>query len=433
MLVENEIDTAGYGEFLLRRTLAPETQVPFYVRWVKRFQGTALPADAYDFDTRLAAFLDRMAERGCFADWQLEQAGKAIRLYYLNFLKAGERVEPQVPLVVLDADGLARREPVLAAMKAYLRLKHYSYRTEQTYLDWVDRFFRYLGSRVAEGQDAEAHRVTAAGVRDYLSYLANIRGVAASTQNQAFNALLLLGREVLRIEMEDLNTGVRARTGTHLPVVLTVEEVRALLGKLKGTLRLMAELIYGGGLRVMECCRLRVHDLDFDNHIVFVRSGKGDKDRSTLLAERVKPELRAHLERVREIHRADLAAGAGAVWLPYALDRKYPNAAREWGWQYVFPSPTLSTDPRSGVVRRHHLTDGAIQAAVKRAVRAAGIEKRASVHTLRHSFATHLLLQGVDIRQVQDYLGHADVQTTMIYTHVVKGLRAPACSPLDRI
>jgi integron integrase len=193
----------------------------------------------------------------------------------------------------------------------------------------------------------------------------------------------------------------------------------------------MAKTLYGGGLRVMECCRLRVKDLDFDNSLIFVRARKGDKDRSTLMAESVKTDLRAHLKRVQELHSKDLAAGAGEVWLPGALAIKYPKAPREWGWQYVFPSKQLSVDPRSGKVRRHHVSDMVLQMAVRKAVQAAQIVKPASIHTLRHSFATHLLLNGVDIRQIQEYLGHQNVENTMIYTHVVKDLRHPVTSPLD--
>jgi integron integrase len=225
----------------------------------------------------------------------------------------------------------------------------------------------------------------------------------------------------------------RAKRGERLPVVLSVPETAALLGTMQGTPRLMAGLIYGGGLRVSECCQLRVKDVDFDQGLVFVRSGKGDNDRSTLLAEVGREELRAHLRKSEAQHQADRQAGLAGVWMPDALDRKYPNAGRELGWFWVFPSQTLSVDPRAGVVRRHHVSDSVIQKAVKVAAQAARIHKPVSVHTLRHCFATHLLLNGVDIRQIQEYLGHANVETTMIYTHVVKDLRNPARSPLDMI
>ena len=246
-------------------------------------------------------------------------------------------------------------------------------------------------------------------------------------------ALLFLCREVLGVSVDDLALTPKAKRGLHLPVVLSVPETAALLDCLHGIPRLMARLIYGGGLRVSECCELRVKDLDFEQGLVFVRSGKGDKDRSTLLAEAGSEELHAHLRSAETLHRSDRVSGLAGVWLPHALDRKYPSSGQELGWFWVFPSHTLSTDPRAGVVRRHHISDSVIQKAVKAAATRAKIHKPVSVHTLRHSFATHLLLGGVDIRQIQEYLGHANVETTMIYTHVVKELRSPARSPLDAL
>ena len=236
---------------------------------------------------------------------------------------------------------------------------------------------------------------------------------------------------MLGVEIENLSSTVRAKRGTRLPVVLSIPETAGLLGAMHGTTWLIAALIYGGGLRVSECCQLRVKDIDFDQGLVFVRSGKGDKDRSTLLAELGRGALQAQLQRSEVLYRADRGSGLAGVWVPDALERKYPNAGRELGWFWVFPSRTLSTDPRAGIVRRHHLSDSVIQKAVKAAARKVKIHKPVSVHTLRHSFATHLLLNGVDIRQIQELLGHANVETTMIYTHVVKELRNPARSPLD--
>ena len=270
-------------------------------------------------------------------------------------------------------------------------------------------------------------------VRDYLTHLAVRQRVSASAQNQAFCAILFLCREVLGLDVEGLSRSVKAKRGEHLPVVLSMPETAALLEAMRGTVRLMAGLIYGGGLRVSECCQLRVKDIDFAQGLVFVRGGKGGKDRSTLLAEAGREELRAHLQQSQALHHADRASGLAGVWMPEALDRKYPDAGRELGWFWVFPSHTLSTDPRAGVVRRHHISDSVIQKAVKAAAREARIHKPVSVHTLRHSFATHLLLNGVDIRQIQEYLGHANVETTMVYTHVVKDLRNPATSPLDML
>jgi integron integrase len=327
----------------------------------------------------------------------------------------------------VDEHGRTRPLPALEQLRLRIRTRHYSYRTEVSYVDWVRRFLAYLGERNGGADPC----VDSASVRDYLTHLAVRRRVSASTQNQAMCALLFLCREVLGVNLEDLSLTGKAKRGIHLPVVLSVPETIALLAAMRGTPGLMAALIYGGGLRVSECCELRVKDLDFDQGLVFVRAGKGNKDRSTLLAEAGRDELRTHLRSSETLYRTDRAAGLAGVWLPDALDRKYPNAGREQGWFWVFPSRTLSTDPRAGVVRRHHMSDSVIQKAVKAAALDAKIHKPVSVHTLRHCFATHLLLNGVDIRQIQEYLGHANVETTMIYTHVVKELRSPVRSPLD--
>ena len=327
----------------------------------------------------------------------------------------------------MDEQGRTNPLAALEQLRLRIRTRHYSYRTECSYVDWARRFLAY----VAEQQGVPHPRVESGSVQDYLTHLAVRQRVSASTQNQALCAILFLCREVLGVNVEGLSLTARAKRGTHLPVVLSMPETAALLAAMRGTTWLMAALIYGGGLRVSGCCELRVKDIDFDQGLVFVRSGKGDKDRSTLLAEEGRKELRAQLRRSEALHRADRESGLAGVWLPDALDRKYPNAGRELGWFWVFPSQTLSTDPRAGVVRRHHLSDSVIQKAVKAAALKAKIHKPVSVHTLRHCFATHLLLNGVDIRQIQEYLGHANVETTMVYTHVVKELRNPARSPLD--
>jgi len=256
--------------------------------------------------------------------------------------------------------------------------------------------------------------------------------VAAATQNQAKSALLFLYREVLETELPWLDNVERARTPKRLPVVLTREEVQGVLGRLTGTHWLIASLLYGAGLRIMEGLRLRVKDVEFSRREILVRDGKGFKDRVTMLPAALAAPLAEHLERVKALHGRDLAAGRGAVYLPYALERKYPGAARDWAWQYVFPSANLSADPRTGIERRHHLQDQAVQRAMRQAVRDAGVNKPATPHTLRHSFATHLLEGGYDIRTVQELLGHADVSTTMIYTHVLNKGGRGVTSPLDR-
>lgn len=270
-----------------------------------------------------------------------------------------------------------------------------------------------------------------AEISQFLSHLAVEGKVAAATQNQAFSALLFLYRTVLGQEVGRVEDVARAKTPVRLPVVFTREEVRAVLAHLEGTAGLMANLLYGAGLRLMECVRLRVKDLDFDYHQILVRDGKGGKDRATMLPQTIVEPLKRHLESVKALHEHDLKEGFGEVYLPFALERKYPNARKQWGWQYVFPSQKRSLDPRSGKVRRHHLDEKVLQRAVAKAVRAAGLTKPASCHTFRHSFATHLLEAGYDIRTVQELLGHKDVSTTMIYTHVLQQGGRGVRSPLD--
>jgi integron integrase len=313
---------------------------------------------------------------------------------------------------------------LLDQVRQVARTKHLSLRTERAYAQWVYRFVVHHGKR-------HPRELGAREIQAFLTWLAVERNVAASTQNQALCALPFLYRDVLRIELPRIGEAVRARRSRRVPTVLTREEVRAVMAHLDGVHALVAGLLYGGGLRLLEGLRLRVKDIDFHRRAVTVRQGKGDKDRTTMLPERLREPLMAHLEKVRALHHRDLAAGLGAVSLPHALARKKPGADREWGWQYVFPSGRLSTDPRSGRRGRHHLSESSIQKAVTGAVRRAGIAKPAGCHTLRHSFATHLLEDGYDIRTVQELLGHADVRTTMIYTHVLNRGGRAVRSPLD--
>lgn len=270
-------------------------------------------------------------------------------------------------------------------------------------------------------------------VERFLSHLASVENVAASTQRQALNALVFLYRDVLLIPLDQSIAPVRAKRKRHPPAVLTEQELQRVFSHLKGTHLLMARLIYGSGLRLMECIRLRIQDLDFGQGKVFVRGGKGGKDRVTFLPGMLQEELHQHIERIKELHRKDLAEGFGEVYLPHSLAKKYRNAAWETSWQYVFPSKIRSVDPRSGKERRHHVLESGLQKAVKAAVNRAGIDKRATVHTLRHSFATHMLESGTNIRVLQDLLGHADVKTTEIYTHVMRKSIDGSKSPLDRL
>jgi integron integrase len=316
-----------------------------------------------------------------------------------------------------------REEPkLLDQVRDLIRLKHYSIRTEQAYLGWIRRFILFHHKR-------HPKEMGKTEIEAFLTYLAVQENVAASTQNQAMNAILFLYRHLLKQDLGWLEDVTRAKRPARLPVVLTVPEVQAVLARLDGQHWVMASLLYGSGLRLMECLRLRVKDLELTRRELIVRDGKGSKDRITLLPDKLIQPLQTQLERVKALHQQDLQQGFGAVYLPYALERKYPNANREWAWQYVFPADKRSIDPRSGVERRHHVGETALQQAVRNAVRQSGIDKPASCHTLRHSFATHLLANGYDIRTVQELLGHKDVRTTMIYTHVLnrggKGVRSP--------
>lgn len=314
---------------------------------------------------------------------------------------------------------------LLDRMRAEIRLRHYSIRTEESYVDWARRFILYHNKRHPREMGAEE-------VRDFLSYLAVERNVSASTQNQAKSALLFLYREVLEIELPWLDEVIAAKASKRLPVVLTPTEIRRLLASTSGTMGLVVSLLYGTGMRLLEGLRLRVKDVEFERREIIVREGKGGKDRATVLPENLILPLKAHLERVKALHERDLAAGFGDVYLPDALARKYPKAGKTWGWQFVFPSAVRSIDPRSGIERRHHIYEASVQRAVREAAKLAEIAKPVTPHVLRHSFATHLLQAGYDIRTVQELLGHKDVQTTMIYTHVLNKGGKGVVSPLDR-
>ena len=315
---------------------------------------------------------------------------------------------------------------LLDQLRQALRVRHYALRTEQSYVDWARRFIRYHGLR-------HPREMGAAEVAGFLSHLASERGCSASTQNQAKSALLFLYKEALGIDLPWLDEVVSARTRRRLPVVLTPREARELLQHTSGTAGLVIALLYGTGLRLLEGLRLRVKDVEFERRELLVRSGKGGKDRVTVLPENLIAPLQQQMAHARALHQADLAAGAGNVWMPDALALKFPRAASAWGWQWVFPAASLSVDPRTGVRRRHHLQEQSVQRAVASAARAAGITKPCTPHVLRHSFATHLLQSGYDIRTVQELLGHADVKTTMIYTHVLNRGGRAVRSPLDVI
>ncbi len=315
---------------------------------------------------------------------------------------------------------------LLDQVRDIMRLKHYAFRTECTYISWIKRFILFHDKKhPKEMEESEAEA--------FLTWLAVEKNVSKSTQNQAFNALIFLYREVLKQPLDGRINAVRSSKKQRLPIVMSKEETQLVLSGMSGTTQLMAKLLYGSGLRLMECIRLRIKDIDFEINEIRVHSGKGDKDRLVPLPESIKPALKTHLERVKLIHKNDLSKGYDEVYLPHALDRKYPNAGKEWTWQYVFPSTKLSRDPRKNIIRRHHMDPSSLDRAIKRAVKLANITKQISSHTFRHSFATHLLQTGTDIRTIQSLLGHNDVSTTMIYTHVLRQGGQGVKSPLDSL
>jgi integron integrase len=352
-------------------------------------------------------------------DWQVKQADTALRLYDYFLSKnitptGGETFSHE------ETWGLLEEK-----MRDALRLRHRSLSTEKTYLIWLRSFRAFVGEK-------QPHRLEGRDLQDFLSHLAVEKKVSSSTQNQALNAIVFLYRHVLDKNIDQELSAVRAKQRRHLPVVLIDREIQSIFDQLSGTLKLMAMLIYGGGLRLQECLQLRVKDIDIEQNILIVRSGKGDKDRRTVLPEALKDDLIKHLSEIRSVYDQDRSEGTAGVWLPGALEKKYPNAGKEWGWFWLFPSKSLSIDPRSNIVRRHHVHPALLQKAFKVAVGKAGITKQASVHTLRHSFATHLLETGYDIRTIQELLGHHNLQTTMIYTHVAKKNILGVRSPLDK-
>jgi integron integrase len=411
----------------------------FYAGWVEEFinyqPGVRLKERSAQEIEQFLGFVQYQAGK---SEWQARQAAHALRILYEEFLphyrplQSPERA-PQgggcgFRDQVLPGEAERRQGPILTRLKEQFRLRHYSYKTETSYLEWVRRFLAFHGYADPADLDAEA------ATREYLEYLAGVRYVSANTQNQALNALVFLFKHALQLPLGDLGKFERAKRPRRLPEVLTRKEAQALLEKMEGTPKLMASLMYGSGLRLAECLGLRVKDVDLERRQVLVRDGKGQKDRITILPDHILAPLRNHLLQVKQEHQRDLEGGQGEVYIWPALARKYPRAAWDWGWQFVFPAPGFSRDPCTGAVRRHHVHESLIQKAVQKAVCEAGIIRPASCHTLRHSFATHLLESGADIRTVQELLGHAHVETTMIYTHVLNrpGV-APVKSPLDDI
>ncbi len=407
----------AYKDYLLARRMTTPKAVDFYLHWVRQFYrysqkdiGETVSSEEID------AYLKNLSRK--HEKWQVDQAAQAIKLY--QFFETRNKTASS-----RHASGAnAQWRAVADDMRNMLRLMHRSVHTERVYMDWVRRFYRFLDGK-------SPHSLGSSHVKDFMTCLAVEHKVSASTQNQAFNAILFLFRHTLDKDIEDISGAVRAKRTRRLPVVLTKAEINRLFQKMQGTNLLMARTIYGCGLRLAECVRLRVKDIDFEREAVTVRAGKGDKDRETVLPTSLKRDLRKHLEEMKRIHQSDRETNTPGVKMPGALARKYPNAGKEWPWFWVFPSFKKSVDPKTGRVRRHHVHPSNLQKALKSAGKCAEIPKRITVHTLRHSFATHMLENGYDIRTIQDLLGHSDLRTTMIYTHVVSKNRHGVVSPLD--
>lgn len=410
-------------DFLKKEGNIADKYIPYYCGWLQKCSDQALKAVSSLNSKDADEYIESLIQDGAREPWQIQQAGKALRLFVHSYMGK------HIPRPVFAHASENPEQPwagIIQTMRVAIQRRHYAYRTERTYLEWVRRFARHL-------KFPDPNEVDKSHIEAYLTYLAVERKVTASTQNQAFNSLLFLFREVFKTEVGDIRNTLRAKKSQRLPVVLSQAEVQRLLNNLKPPYRLMGQLLYGCGLRLRECLRLRIKDIDFERTTIIVRAGKGNKDRLVPLPTGIVADLKTAIDKARGIHKEDLGAGFAGVSMPPALARKYPQAPKEFKWQYCFPAAYLATDPRSQTIRRHHMTSSSLQKQIKKAVENAGIMKRATCHTLRHSFATHLLEDGTDIRTIQELLGHSDVHTTMIYTHVAQKNKAGIVSPLDRL
>ena len=407
-----------FSEYLIEKCNVKEGYIKYYLFWVNEFV-TYCNENNVDLNAKhVKDFIVVLGSKK--EDWQVTQANESLR-YYFYYQSIKNRTNCN-DFIVKSEDW----NKLEAETKTVLRLKHLSYSTEKVYLGWLRKFKAYLNGK-AVGD------INPNDIRAYLSSLAVERNISASSQNQCFNALLFVFKNVLHKELGDLSETVRAKKGVRIPVVMTVKECMLVIDNLEGIYKLMAKIIYGGGLRLSECIRLRIQDIDFERQVLTIRGGKGNKDRETLLSESIIPNLHEHIANIRHIYDGDRKNNIEGVNLPDRLDKKYINAGREWRWFWLFPSKNLSVDPRLSVVRRHHVQPITLQKQVKKAIDKSGIVKKASIHTFRHSFATHLLEAGYDIRTIQELLGHANVQTTMIYTHIAKRNKLGVRSPLDMV
>jgi len=393
--------------------------LPYYLNWVTKFHDFCdIKPETPITSENIDRYLNKLSS--IYEPWQIQQASDALSLY--RICQRGK----STPLVQNTDEPDSQWKHVADEMVRMMRLRHLSIRTEKTYMGWIRSYYRFLKGKPPQ-------KLNQTDLKDFLTHLAADRKVSASTQNQAFSSILFLYRHILSIDISDLNDVLRAKQSKKLPVVLTQPEIASLFQYMDGINLLMARIVYGGGLRLQEFLNLRIKDVDFRRHRLIVRAGKGDKDRETLLATQIKEDLSNHIRKAWVLYNEDQKNKVPGVYLPHALERKYPNAGKEWQWQWVFASQKLSVDPRSKTVRRHHLHPSNLQRAIKRATKQGSISKRITVHTLRHSFATHLLESGYDIRTVQELLGHASVKTTMVYTHLSQKNLMGVKSPLDAI
>ncbi len=408
-----------FEKYLLGNTHVNSKYIPYYLKWISecyRFNDTQIEQKVTVHQKQqFLAYLAKMHE-----DWQVKQADYALRLY--NYFLSRIHKETSTSSSDFDKEWSSLEEENVKA----LRLRHRSIRTEKTYIGWLRQFKGFVGAK-------QPQELSGDDIRNFLSYQAVEKKVSASTQSQALNAIIFFYRHVLNKNIEDVIDAVRAYPSRRLPVALTMQEVEKVFDRMSGIHRLMAMFTYGCGLRVTECLSLRIKDVDIEGGVVIVREGKGDKDRRTVLPDRLKDDLIKYIESVRLLFEKDRKQDLNGVYLPGALEKKYPNAGKEWGWFWLFPSQSLSIDPRTLVVRRHHMHPASLQRAFKDAVQQIGIAKPVSVHTLRHSFATHLLENGYDVRTIQELLGHKNLQTTMIYTHVATKNILGVRSPLDKM
>ena len=430
--------------------------IPWYIRRARFFLSKAKNTRLSELtDERVIQYLEFISHDKIMDDWQVNQAVDAVcflvrDIFHLQWsskvdwqsfkrdenyssvhhakfvdkLDVPELVEQRV--AQFDQELLDAYGEVLTKIVRTLRVRNYSARTEEVYLMWARRFLLFYGNAGAGG-------ITDQTARNFLEHLALVRQVAPNTQKQALNALAFFFRFGLEREMGNISNFIKAKSAQRLPVVLSKKEVQLVFSKLSGLHYLMTGLLYGSGLRLMECIRMRVQDVDFDYHQLIIRNGKGMKDRVVPLPQRFEDNLQQQIEKVKQLHDKDLLLNIDGVYLPYALERKYPNAGKELGWQYLFPSTRIATDQRTGKTRRHHLHESSLQKMIRRAGQESGVTKRVHSHVFRHSFATHLLEAGYDIRTVQDLLGHSDVSTTMIYTHVMNKPGLNVQSPMDLI